>query len=140
MDTTLQNTRVRVDEFRQAYKEAPWRTQRKWIALFLIAVISIGLVAGIYLNVSAGAALAGRAIQSMERDIARAQQANADLETKLATQLSTEVMAERAMDMGFEETPMESIEYVVVPGYFPPQPVVLSYNKSANAAPADTFR
>ncbi len=46
-----------------AYKQAPWRVQRQWIGVFLLAVIGAAMVAALYLDVTAHAALAGRQIQ-----------------------------------------------------------------------------
>ena len=136
MATTLNNTRNQFDQFKQAYKEAPWRTQRKWIALFLIVTVAVGIVAGIYLNVTANGALVGREIQALEADITLAQNTNADLETQLATLLSTERMKDRAVELGFESPDIESIEYLVVAGYAPPQPIVISTNKPEQISPA----
>ena len=50
----------------QAYRQTPWRTQLQWIGLFLLALILLATVAGIYLSVSAGAAAVGREIQQLE--------------------------------------------------------------------------
>ena len=69
VDDTIHATRTKMDHLVLAYKEAPWRTQRKWIGLFLVGTIAVGMVAGIYLNVTSRAALAGREIQDLEAAI-----------------------------------------------------------------------
>ena len=61
----------------QAYRQAPWRTQRQWIFIFLLAMVALGMV-GLYLNVTARAALAGRQVQVLEASIAQTQRANVD--------------------------------------------------------------
>src|SRR6185436_17622358 len=67
-----------------AYRQAPWRVQRQWIGAFLLAVIGVAMVAALYLDVTARAAVAGREIQEMRKEITTIQRENADLETQLA--------------------------------------------------------
>ena len=51
---------------RQAYSQAPWRSQTQWIGSFLLVVVVTALVAFIYLNTTAQAATYGRQIQEMQ--------------------------------------------------------------------------
>jgi cell division protein FtsL len=136
MDETIHATRSKMDHLVQAYKEAPWRTQRKWIVVFLIGTISVGMVAGIYLNVTSRAALAGRETQVLEAEIADAQRGNADLETKLAELNSTSNMLERATAMGFVPASPEDMDFMVIPGYFAPRPVVMATSNGSQHSPA----
>ena len=102
----------------QAYSQAPWRKQLQLIGLFLLILIVGALVAGIYLNVSARAAIVGRTIQGMRAEIERVKRENADLETRRAFITSNEEMERRAQDLGFR--PLEEGEqvlYIIVPGY-----------------------
>jgi cell division protein FtsL len=135
MDATFHSTRTRVEQFMQAYKEAPWRTQRKWITLFLIGTIAVGMVAGIYLTVTSRAVLAGRETQALEEFISTNSHINADLETQLATSLSTNNMKKRAEEMGFQMVDLKEIDYVVVPGYFPSQTGQLSLPHPSKVSP-----
>jgi cell division protein FtsL len=136
VDETIHATRTKVDHLVQAYKEAPWRNQRKWIVLFLAGTISVMMVAGIYLNVTSRAALAGREVQILEEEIANAQRGNADLETKLAELHSTSIMLERAEEMGFVPATPDDVDYMVITGYFPPQPVEMASRTVSNHSPA----
>ena len=115
----------RVTRLVQAYRQAPWRTQRQWIVLFLLAMVSIGMVAGLYLNVTARAALAGREVQVLEEQIAKNERLNDDLQTQIASQLSEQTMVQRAQAMGFEPAATENLEYLPVSGYFPDPAVSL---------------
>ncbi|MBN2387226.1 MAG: hypothetical protein JXB85_09405 [Anaerolineales bacterium] len=110
----------------QNVRQAPWRIQRQWIGLFLLVLVLSAMVAGIYLNVTAQAALAGRAIQLLKDEISDNQRINADLETQLADLTSTEAMEARALALGFRPVQPEDITYVVVPGYVPKSPVDMS--------------
>jgi cell division protein FtsL len=125
MNPSLSFHNQRVTRLVQAYRQAPWRTQRQWIVIFLLVVVAIGMVAGLYLNVTARAALAGREVQGLEQDIADIERQNADLQTQIAAQLSTENMAKRAEALGFEPASSENLEYLPVSGYFPSPPVHL---------------
>jgi cell division protein FtsL len=123
-----------VQRFTQAYSQAPWRKQVQLIGLFLLGLILIALVAGIYLNVTARAATIGRSIQGMRNTIENLERGNADLESQLASLTSNREMQARASELGFH--PLDSEEevfYVVVPGYVERQAA------SMDAAPAPTL-
>jgi hypothetical protein len=126
MNPSLPFQNQRVTRLVQAYRQAPWRTQRQWIFIFLLAMVALGMVAGLYLNVTARAALAGRQVQVLEASIAETQRANADLQTLIAAQLSSANMALRAEALGFEPVTPDNVEYIVVNGYFPAQAVSMS--------------
>jgi len=136
VDQTIHATRSKMNHLVQAYREAPWRTQRKWIVLFLLGTVSVGMITGIYLDVTSRAALAGREVQVLEAEIADNQRENADLETKLAESLSTSKMLERADAMGFVPATSEDVDFMVIPGYFPPQPVVMASSDVSGHSPA----
>lgn len=101
----------------QAYKQAPWRKQVQRIAFFMMAVITIALIAGIYLNISAQTAEAGVAIQKLQVTRSALQRANADLAHKLAENTTLEKMKKRAEELGFEPINSDSVEYVIIPAY-----------------------
>ena len=54
-----------VTQIVQKVRQAPWRVQRQWIGLFLLGLVVMAMVAGIYLNVTVRATLAGREIQAL---------------------------------------------------------------------------
>jgi len=85
--------------------------------------VMMSLVAGLYLNVTARTAIAGREIQNLEAEIIINERVNADLQTDIATLLSNNVLEERALAEGFAPFERANLEYLVVPGYFPPQGV-----------------
>jgi hypothetical protein len=109
-----------------AYKQAPWRIQRQWIGTFLLAVLGLAMVAALYLDVTAQAAISGRMIQDMSSEIITNQQANSDLETKLAELTSNSAMEERATALGYQPVDATQLQYLVVPGYEAPKPEILS--------------
>jgi len=108
-----------------AYKQAPWRVQRQYVGAFLLIVIGIAMIAALYLQVTAGAARAGREIQEMRFEITAIQRANADLETQLANLTSTTEMERRALELGFRPVKPGELDYVAVPGFVAPEPAIL---------------
>jgi hypothetical protein len=105
------------------YQDVPLRLQRQWISSFLTIVVTLSLVAGLYLNVTARTAIAGREIQNLEAEIVSNERINADLQTDIATQLSNNTLEQRAQAAGFAHLERTDLEYLVVPGYFPSQGV-----------------
>jgi cell division protein FtsL len=108
-----------------AHRQAPWRIQRQWIGAFLLVVIGVAMVAALYLDVTARAAVAGREIQEMRKEITTIQRQNADLETQLADLTSTAVMEKRAEDLGYRPVQPGELDYVAVPGFVLPEPAIL---------------
>lgn len=122
----MQIQNINLNHFVHAYKVAPWRIQRQWIGSILLAVVIFAMIAALYLDVTAQAAIAGREIQDMTAAIAASQQASADLQTQLAALTSASVMEQRAEALGFTPMEPETVEYLIVPGYAAPTPDILA--------------
>jgi hypothetical protein len=117
-----------------AYRQAPWRVQRQWIGAFLLAVVGVAMIAALYLDVTARAAVAGREIQEIRIQITTTQRQNADLETQLADLTSTAVMEKRAEALGYRPVQPGELDYVAVPGFaLPEPPILLAADDSAPA-------
>jgi len=108
-----------------AYKQAPWRVQRQWVGAFLLFVIGAAMIAALYLDVTARAAVAGREIQEMRFEITTIQRSNADLETQLAKLTSTAEMERRAIERGYRPVLPGELDYVPIPGFVAPEPAIL---------------
>ena len=108
-----------------AYKQAPWRIQRQWIGAFLLALIGAAMIAALYLDVTARAAVAGREIQELRFELATIRRANADLETQLGNLTSTSEMQRRALELGYRPVKPGELDYVPVPGFVAPEPAIL---------------
>ncbi|HTX92025.1 MAG TPA: hypothetical protein VMC09_12500 [Anaerolineales bacterium] len=126
-----------VTQIVQKVRQAHWRVQRQWIGLFLLGLVAVAMVAGIYLNVTVRATLAGREILLLQSSIADNQLKNSDLETQLASLSSIQSVQQRAQDQGFQPADPTDIVYVVVPGYSRRTVVDLSTpGNSASKVPA----
>jgi cell division protein FtsL len=120
-----------VSQIVQKVRQAHWRVQRQWIGLFLLGLVAVSMVAGIYLNITVRATLAGREIQLLEPTLSSEQRTNSDLQTQLAGLTSVGSMQERATAMGFSPANPEDFTYVVVPGYEPQTAVDMSQPEQA---------
>jgi len=101
----------------QAYQQAPWRNQLKWIATFLLGVIVVALVAGLYLSISAQAMSMGFEIQEKNQDKVVIAQDIADLRNQLGDLTADPAMLERAKALGYDYVNPSDLEYILVPGY-----------------------
>lgn len=102
----------------QAYKQTPWRKQMQTIGIFSAMVIFVGLVAGVYLNVTAQAGTIGREIQDLQLKMQVVERNIVTMETELAQLTSARTMSKRAEEMGFEMVRPESPLYIVVTNYY----------------------
>jgi len=103
----------------QAYKQSPWRIQLQWIGLFLLGLVLVTAITGVYLSISAQAATTGRKIQFIENDIDEINNEIADLTTVLASTRSTDKMLTKAKDLGFKLMNTNEAKYLEIPGYDP---------------------
>lgn len=141
-----------IQQFTNAYEQAPWRKQMYMIGVILLILVSAAIVAGIYLNVTARAAAVGRQIQEMQVRVygyhyltsdagesivplEELEQRIANLNSQLAILTSYQVMQDRVKDLNLEPIDSEHIQYIVVPGYVdrqtsslapPPEPMVVN--------------
>lgn len=124
-----QDVRAAVDSIRNslpqgtAERNRSARVQQQWVISLVVSIAMLALLAGLYLNVTASASIAGRQIQSLEAEIIGNEQVNADLQTRIATLMANAVLQKRAEALGFAPVVRTDIQYMIVPGYFPPQPV-----------------
>ena len=115
-----------VTQIVQQVRQAHWRVQRQWIGLFLLGLVAVSMVAGLYLNITVRATLAGREILSLQNQLIDDQRANSDQETILAGLTSVASMQQRAEAKGYKPVDPGTITYVVVPGYAPQTSVDMS--------------
>jgi cell division protein FtsL len=127
---------TRFEDFAQSYSQAPWRKQLQVVGLFLLGLVLIALVAGIYLSVSARTAAVGRDIQFMQRQIETLDREIEDLQSELAAIRSSTEMEARASQMGFQPVQPDQILYLNIPGYVERQPAILAPSEERKLASA----
>ena len=101
----------------QAYRQAPWRNQLKWFATFLLGVIVVALVAGLYLSISAQSVTIGIEIQEANAHKLGLQTDIADLNNTLGDLTAGPAMLARAKALHYDYVYPADIEYMLVPGY-----------------------
>jgi hypothetical protein len=103
----------------QAYKQAPWRTQIQRVGAFLLIVVVIAVIAGLYLNISGQSAATGRRIQNLESELANLKRENNDLQTQLGAIESVRELSARLDTLNMRPLTIEEALYLEVPGYIP---------------------
>ena len=101
----------------QAFKQAPWRSQIQLVGLFLLGLVVVLLVSGLYLSISGQAAEAGLLTYNLNYERKSLERTIADSKAQLAVISSSTVMEERAAALGYEDADPSDVVYVVVPGY-----------------------
>ena len=110
----------------QAFRQAPWRMQLQYIGLFLLAVVVVLVVSGIYLSISGQAAAAGLATYTNDQKRQELERQIADRKARLALMTSASVMEARAKELGFVRIDPSQAVYVEMPGYTGKTSVVLA--------------
>lgn len=113
----------------QAYQQAPWRAQLQYIGLFLLGLVVVALVGGVYLYISAETVSAGVSIQDLEVEKADMRREIADLESQIANLQASALMEKRAKDLGYQRTDPAKVVYMSIPGYAGRQSVHLAPKK-----------
>ena len=112
--------------FSQAFKQAPWRSQIQFVGLFLLGLVVVLLVAGVYLSISGQAAEAGLDTYNLNYERRSLERNIADYKAQLALISSSAVMEARAKSMGFEVADPDNVVYATVPGYTGRQTAILA--------------
>jgi cell division protein FtsL len=116
----------RVERLSQAYSQAPWRKQIQILGLFLLVVVFVGLIASIYLNVTARAGAIGRDILKKQSEILDDRQKISDLKSQLGELSSAQNIQQRARSLGFISIDPEEVLYLSAPGYVERQPAEMA--------------
>jgi hypothetical protein len=109
---------------KQAFRQAPWRAQLRLTGGAALPIITLLVIAVIYLAVNAGLANAGRLVLTLEERRSVLERENGELRTRLAQMTTPQRLMEQARAMGFRPAQPSEIEYVVVDGLEPEPPFV----------------
>lgn len=116
----------------QAYRQSPWRIQLQWIGMFLLVLVLVAAIAGVYLNLSARSAAAGRQVQMLENRIEDLNMEINDLSTKLAKISSSQAMLSRLEESNYLLIDPNQALYLEIPGIEPKTDFVLAPPASEN--------
>lgn len=115
-----------INHLNHAHSQAPWRVQRQWGSLFLLAVLGFGMVSALYLTVTSQAAIVGREIQNLQVQIIETEHKNADMQTELARMTAKNDLEVKAYALGFRPVEPGELQYLYVPGYVNPKNALLA--------------
>ncbi len=128
----------------QAYKQKPWRTQILWIGRILSILIVVILTIVLHLNITTQAASAGVEIRVLESDREYLEREINNNRTKLAIITSSNVMQERAKELGFQKATAADIQYIYIDEYIEKEPDIyipqstFDFQKGTQIKPAYT--
>ncbi len=103
--------------------------------LFLLCLVGVALVAGLYLSITAQAVAAGVQVQALEAQREQTQRNIANVQSQLAFLTSATEMEKRAQEMGFRPYSAEEPLYLVIPEYPGRQTAILAPPPSARGIP-----
>ncbi len=109
---------------KQAFRQAPWRAQLQLTGGAALPLVTLLVIAVIYLVVNAGLANAGRLVLTLEERRSALERENGELRTRLAQMTTPQRLMEEARAMGFRQAQPNEIEYVVVDGLEPELPFI----------------
>jgi len=124
--TARRQRQSKTAKWSQAFKQAPWRSQIRYVGLFLLGLVVVLVVASIYLSISGKAATAGLSAYRMNLERETLERQIADRKAQIAIMTSATLMEQRATDLGFKRIDTSKAVYMIIPGYTGRQPAVLA--------------
>jgi hypothetical protein len=106
-----------VTNIAHAYSQAPWRQQLQYVGMFLLGLVGMVLIAGVYLYVTSRATAAGARIQELEQQRQDMLIEISQLRTDLGELTAADLMEERARQLGYQKADIATAIYFVVPNY-----------------------
>lgn len=103
--------------FGRAFRQAPWRQHRQILAPLAIAVFAAALFGAVYLAETSRAAVTGRNVQRLRRQVDKLGFENDLLRAHNASVQSAAALMDRARQFGYEPLQIEQIEFMEVVGF-----------------------
>ena len=103
--------------FGRAFRQAPWRKHRQILAPLAMAVFAAALFGAVYLAETSRAAVTGRNVQRLRRQVEKLGFENDLLRAHNATVQSAAALMERAQQFGYHPLQVEQIEFIEVAGF-----------------------
>lgn len=103
--------------FGRAFRQAPWRKHRQILAPLAMAVFAAALFGAVYLAETSRAAVTGRNVQRLRRQVEKLVFENDLLRAHIARSQSADAMMDRAEQFGYKPLQIEQIEFMEVVGF-----------------------
>lgn len=116
----------RAQKILQAYQNTPWRRQIQMVGSVAATAVVFTLVMIVYVWVSSEAGTYGLKVQELQYEAQQIERSIEDKKVQLADLTSTENLAERAEEAGYQPVDPNRIRYLVVDGYYGDQQLQLA--------------
>ncbi len=101
--------------------ESRWQPQRQVVALTMLGIVLALIFGGLYLSQVVNEATTNRRLETLLNQRDDLERENELLRVEIARLKSVPNLFARAQEKGFEPVEASRIEYLVVPGFSPPQ-------------------
>ena len=101
----------------KSFKQAQWRRHRQITVPILIIVFALGMFGAIYLAETSRAAVTGRNVQQLRRQVENIGYENDLIHANNAYLESASLLMERAGQLGYVPLQLDQIEYLLVPNF-----------------------
>ena len=101
----------------KSFKQAQWRRHRQITVPILIIVFALGMFGAIYLAETSRAAVTGRNVQQLRRQVENIGYENDLIHANNAYLESASLLMERAGQLGYVPLQLDQIEYLIVPNF-----------------------
>ena len=101
----------------KSFKQAQWRRHRQITVPILIIVFALGMFGAFYLAETSRAAVTGRHVQQLRRQVENIGYENDLIHANNAYLESASLLMERAGQLGYVPLQLDQIEYLVVPNF-----------------------
>lgn len=122
----------------QAVRRSPLQGQRQIIALTLLGVFMAVVIGALYLSNVADTSTMGRQLEALLQERDRLEQRNEQLRIEISELRSVPRLLSRAEALGFQNAGADEVEYLLVDGYRPPQPINAAVVESVST-PVPTY-
>ena len=106
-----------VPDSEKSFKQAQWRRHRQITVPILIIVFALAMFGAIYLAETSRAAVTGRHVQQLRRQVEIIGYENDLIHANNAYLESASLLMDRAGQLGYVPLKLDQIEYLVVPGF-----------------------
>jgi hypothetical protein len=101
----------------KSFKQAQWRRHRQISVPIVIIVFALAMFGAIYLAETSRAAVTGRHVQQLRRQIELVRYENDLIHANNAYLESASLLIDRAGQLGYVPLQLDQIEYLIVPGF-----------------------
>ena len=106
-----------VPDSEKSFKQAQWRRHRQITVPILIIVFALAMFGAIYLAETSRAAVTGRHVQQLRRQVEIIGYENDLIHANNAYLESASLLMDKAGQLGYVPLKLDQIEYLVVPGF-----------------------